>query len=32
MDLGGQSSSGAPHSRIADPLFWPEPRPVVACW
>lgn len=31
-DLGRQSASGTPHSRIEAPFFEPLPRPVVACW
>jgi len=31
VDLGRQSASGTPHSRIEAPLFEPLPRPVVAC-
>lgn len=32
VDLGGQSASGTPHSRVEAPFFRPLPRPVVACW
>lgn len=31
VDLGRQSASGTPHSRIEAPFFKPLPRPVVAC-
>ena len=32
VDLGRQSTSGTPHSRVEAPFFRPLPRPVVACW
>ena len=32
VNLGGQSTSGTPHSRVEAPFFRPLPRPVVACW